>query len=211
MLAQAQMEYLAFANNRSYFHPVTLAVWIAVSAVFAQWMQWWPPKPEHGWLGYVGALPAFFTWAVPLMFLIDWRNRPSVEERTEKTLRRPDMVDIPTYYARSPASCFSILQWGTKLIGLVAVDASTNSTNDKSLSKDARFDAQQDKALITGKGTASVATIRHFFSEEGYRAAGIDRDLLQHAVTRAFRQDGEKRSHIGVPAQADPREQLGRA
>jgi hypothetical protein len=108
------------------------------------------------------------------------------------------MVDIPTYYARSPASCFSILQWGTKLIGLVAVDASTNSTNDKSLSKDARFDAQQDKALITGKGTASVATIRHFFSEEGYRAAGIDRDLLQHAVTRAFSDKMVKSVRISV-------------
>ena len=58
MVGQAQMEPLAFANNRgqceqtsfaaptdaknrpaAYFHPVTLAIWIAVSSIFAQFMK----------------------------------------------------------------------------------------------------------------------------------------------------------------------------
>ncbi|KAI0030671.1 hypothetical protein K488DRAFT_79531 [Vararia minispora EC-137] len=186
MLGQSQMENLAFANNRLYFHPVTMAIWLATSAAFAQWMGWLPPKPEHGLFGYVSLLPAVFSCAVPMMFFIDWCNRSSVEARTENTLRRPDMLDIPTYYARSPASGFFILQWGDKIIGLAAVDASYNSTNDTPLTKGVKLDAQQTKDLLTGKGTSKVVTIRHFFSEEGYRSAGIEEDLIQNAIRKAF-------------------------
>ena len=91
MVGQAQMEHLAFANNRGayymtpfrcptfaysqvssgYFHPLTLAVWIAFSSTFCQYMGWWP-NPEHGILGYISFLPAFFAPAVPILFFIDW-------------------------------------------------------------------------------------------------------------------------------------------
>ena len=93
MVGQAQMEPLAFANNRgqceqtsfaaptdaknrpaAYFHPVTLAIWIAVSSIFAQFMKWWP-DPSNGFWGYIFVLPAFFTPAVPIMFFIDWYVR----------------------------------------------------------------------------------------------------------------------------------------
>jgi hypothetical protein len=99
MIGQAQMEALAYANNRStflffsisflyffrapsradeppppvpaYLHPVTLAIWIAVSAMFAQYMRWWP-NAEYGFLSWLRMLPAFFAPAVPIMFFIDW-------------------------------------------------------------------------------------------------------------------------------------------
>lgn len=178
-------------------------------------MEWWPPLPEHGMLGYVAVIHAFFCWAVPIMFIIDWCalsgvprgqkanaiyrfNRTSVESRTEQTLRRPDMIDIPRYYSRSPASCFALLQWNDKIIGLVAVDSSNNSVNDEPLEKGVRLDAQQERDLVYGKGTSKVATIRHFFSEEGYRSAGIDVDLLRYALQRAFSDETVQTVRISV-------------
>jgi hypothetical protein len=94
MVGQAQMESLAYANNRSkalfiheccvihsdadpptylpaYFHPVTLAIWIAVSSIFAQYMGWWP-NSELGILSWLQMLPAFFAPAAPIMFFVDW-------------------------------------------------------------------------------------------------------------------------------------------
>lgn len=98
MVGQAQMESLAYANNRSkpknsffhycslsfvlthdfnsllvpaYFHPLTLAIWIAISSVFAQYMNWWP-NAEYGILSWLQVLPAFFAPAVPIMFYVDW-------------------------------------------------------------------------------------------------------------------------------------------
>jgi hypothetical protein len=93
MVGQAQMESLAYANHRctglfffrvvqpdhdppspllpAYFHPVTLAIWIAISSVFAQYMDWWP-NSTHGILSWLQVLPAFFAPAVPVMFFIDW-------------------------------------------------------------------------------------------------------------------------------------------
>jgi hypothetical protein len=109
-----------------------------------------------------------------------------VEDRAEKTLRYADMADIPAYYARSPSSCFSILQFGEKLIGLIALDASTDAINDTPLSKDRQLTAQQTQDLLHKKGTSSIATIRHMFAEEAYAPTGIEDDLLRYAIRRAF-------------------------
>lgn len=43
--------------------------------------------------------------------------------------------------------------------------------------------------MLESKGTASVATIRHFFVEEPYRPARPEDDLLKLAVRRAFEGD----------------------
>ena len=89
MVGQAQMEHLAFANNRgtcadyrlvcdlpdffaATIHPITLAIWIAASAAFAQLMGWWPHGADAGWVDYLRAVPAFFACAVPIMFGFDW-------------------------------------------------------------------------------------------------------------------------------------------
>lgn len=92
-------------------------------------------------------------------------------------------MDIPKYYSRSPASGFWLLEYADKPIGLIAVDASLDSTSDKSVQPG------QGNIQYT-KGTSSTATIRHFFVEEPYREASIQEDLLEHAVLHAF--DGNK-------------------
>ncbi|TFY78298.1 hypothetical protein EWM64_g5714, partial [Hericium alpestre] len=136
MVGQSQMELLAFANNNMYFHPLTLAIWIAVSSVFAQVMHWWP-ESGHSVFGYLRVLPAFFAPAVPIMFWIDWKNRGDIEARTEQVLRRPDLHDLAAYYARSPASGFYVLEFGAqRLIGLAAIDASPNAGSDAIITKD---------------------------------------------------------------------------
>jgi len=54
-----------------YLHPVTLAVWIGLSSIFAHYMDWWP-NSEYGIMSWLQVLPAFFAPAVPVMFFIDW-------------------------------------------------------------------------------------------------------------------------------------------
>jgi len=185
MVGQAQMESLAYANNRTYFHPVTLAIWIAISSVFTQYMNWWPNN-EYGILSWLKVLPAFFAPAVPIMFYVDWKNRPFVEEAAEKVLRRVDLINIQAHYARSPASGFWILELGKRTVGLIAVDASQDATNDEPVTQQA---TKEVKASIKKTGTSRVATIRHFFAEEAFRAVNIEDDLLQFAVESTFNGD----------------------
>lgn len=61
----------SLSSSPAYFHPVTLAIWIAVSSMFAQYMHWWP-NSEYGMLSWLQVLPAFFAPAVPIMFFVDW-------------------------------------------------------------------------------------------------------------------------------------------
>ncbi|KAI9508763.1 hypothetical protein F5148DRAFT_1275597 [Russula earlei] len=185
MVGQAHMESLAYANKSTYLHPVTLAVWIGVSSVFAHYMKMWP-NPEYGALGWLQVLPAFFAPAVPVMFLIDWKNRPSVEDAAEKVLRRIDLLDIKPYYARSPASGLWLLEYGDKIIGLIAVDASPDATFDEPVTQ---LSSEELKTRLAKRGTSRVATIRHFFAEEAYRRAKIEDDLLQFAVASTFKAD----------------------
>jgi len=183
MVGQAHMESLAYANNRAYFHPVTLAIWIGLSSMFAHYMNWWP-NSEYGIMSWLQILPAFFAPAVPVMFWIDWKNRPYVEDVAEKVLRRIDLLNIQSYYARSPASGFWLLEYGDKLIGLIAVDASPDAAYDEP------FTGQKPevlKARLDKKGTSRVATIRHFFAEEAFRRVNIEDDLLQFAVESTFK------------------------
>jgi len=185
MVGQAQMESLAYANNRTYFHPVTLAVWIAVSTVFAQYMDWWP-NSSLGILSWLQVLPAFFAPAVPIMFFVDWKNRPFVEGTAEKVLRRIDLLNIQAHYARSPASGFWLLELGDKIIGLIAVDASRDASNDELVTQQVR---ERLKTSIKQTGTSRVATIRHFFAEEAYRHVNIEDDLVEFAIESTFNGD----------------------
>jgi len=185
MIGQAQMESLAYANNKTYFHPLTLAVWICVSSMFAQYMNWWP-NSTYGILSWFQVLPAFFAPAVPIMFYVDWKNRPFVEDATEDVLRRVDLLDIQKHYARSPASGFWILEFAGKIIGLIAIDASLDAANDEPVTKQPK---ERLRERLVQKGTSRVATIRHFFAEEAYRPVGIEQDMLQFAVKSTFNAD----------------------
>jgi len=114
------------------------------------------------------------------------KNRPFVEDTAEKVLRRVDLLDIQKHYARSPASGFWLLELGERIIGLIAVDASVDATNDEPVTQQAK---EQLKRNIKKTGTSRVATVRHFFAEEAYRHVNIEDDLLQFAVESTFNGD----------------------
>ncbi|KAF8922495.1 hypothetical protein CPB85DRAFT_1267829 [Mucidula mucida] len=160
IIAKASMEGLAAANVKTTRHPLTLSIWVGLSCVFVQYMNWWPSQSQYGWLGYLAPVPAFMALAAPILALSDWLNRPYFEEQTQIVLRKPDMADLCAYYAnpKHPASGFWILEYGDTFVGLVAVDASSDDQ----------------------------ATISHFYVDEPYRAAHAQNDLLSYAVKHAF-------------------------
>jgi len=173
-----------------YFHPLTLAVWIGLSSMFTHYMNWWPTSEsysEYGMMSWLKMLPPLFASAVPVMFYIDWNNRPFVEDKLEKILRRIDLLDIRAYYARSPASGLWLLEYGNKIIGMIAVDASLDAANDEPITP--QTSGEQLKKALERKGTSRIATIRHFFAEEAYRSVKIEDDLLEYAVNETFRAD----------------------
>ncbi|KAJ7181716.1 hypothetical protein C8R43DRAFT_970075 [Mycena crocata] len=166
MVAKANMEGLAAANRRAYYHPIVLSVWIGLSCIFIEYMHWWPDH-ARGMVTYLSPLPAFASVFVPIMFGIDWINRPYFEKLTQDALRAPDMKDIKANYSRSPASGFWILDYGDRFVGLIAIDASVEDTSSNKSRKTT---------------TSQTATIRHFYVQEPYPASGIQHDLLSHAV-----------------------------
>ncbi|KAF9044762.1 hypothetical protein BDZ89DRAFT_1058865 [Hymenopellis radicata] len=160
IIAKASMEGLAAANVKTLRHPLTISIWVGLSCVFVQYMNWWPSQSHYGWLGYLAPVPAFMALAAPILALSDWLNRPYFEEQTHILLRKPDMADLCAYYAnpKRPASGFWLLEYGNTFVGLVAVDASSDDE----------------------------ATISHFYVDEPYRAAHAQNDLLSYAVKHAF-------------------------
>ncbi|KAF8525994.1 hypothetical protein BU17DRAFT_41133 [Hysterangium stoloniferum] len=176
LLGLSIMEPLGRANNEAYFHPLTIASWMALSAVMVQLMGWWP-KSGHGWFGYLSPLPALAAVAVPLMFFFDWIHRPAFDARVQKELTAPDMRDPLGHYSRSPASGFYILENKGKIIGLIAVDASPPSASDSPVTKPSKGKKEP---------TAETAVIRHFFVEEAYRQSEVQVDLLELALSRTF-------------------------
>ncbi|KAI9063017.1 hypothetical protein FKP32DRAFT_1592982 [Trametes sanguinea] len=187
VVGKAEMEPIAIANSRLYSNPLVISLWIGLSCVFVEYMNWWP-KPEHGLLGYLAPLPAFGALSVVLMFAIDWLNRWDFDDRSNHVLRRPDLVDIPAYYSRSPSSGFWILEWGDRFVGMIALDASPDAEADEQV---ALGSVKKDRAgqVKMTKGTSKVATIRHFHVEEPYRPAGMQDDLLSYALKHAFTAD----------------------
>ncbi|PPR06897.1 hypothetical protein CVT24_011587 [Panaeolus cyanescens] len=164
-IAKANMEALAVANRKAYFHPLVLSLWVALSCVFVEFMQWWPSHLP-GWLGYLRPIPAFASMAVPIMFLIDWINRPYFEKITQNVIRNSDLRNITNHYSKSPGSGFWMLEYGDKFVGLIALDASPSNSSEKS---------------------TKTGFIRHFYVDEPYRPADIQNDLLRHAVNYAFK------------------------
>lgn len=96
-------------------------------------------------------------------------------------LRRRDLVKIKEYYSRSPASGIFFLEYGDRFVGLIAIDASPDSIKD-----DVIVTADSKAKVSFTKGTSDVATIRHFFIEEPYRAVNMQTDLLRFALRHAL-------------------------
>ncbi len=114
------------------------------------------------------------------------KNRPFVEGAAEKVLRRIDLLNIQAHYARSRASGVWLLELGDKIIGVIAVDASLDATNDELVTQQSR---EQVRTSIKQTGTSRIATIRHFFAEEAFRRVGIEDDLLEFAIESTFNGD----------------------
>ncbi|KAI0757047.1 hypothetical protein C8Q80DRAFT_1265030 [Daedaleopsis nitida] len=189
-IGKAGMEPIATANRKMYVHPLVLAAWIGLSSVFIEYMKWWP-DPEHGYLGYLSPAPAFGTLSIVFMFVIDWLNRWGFEERSAHVLRRPDLVDIPRYYSRSASSGFWVLQYGDRIIGHIALDASLDADSDEALPDKTVIMKDRIGQVAMPKGTSTIATIRHFYVDEEYRPAGMANDLLDFALSHAFTADAK--------------------
>ena len=74
-----------------------------------------------------------------------------------------------------------------KFVGLIAVDASLDSTSEDTLLVGVK--SNQDLKNLKKKGTSKVATIRHFYVHEAYRGTGVQNDLIEFAVDSAFTGD----------------------
>lgn len=187
-IGKASMECLAVANRSAFFHPFTLSAWVALSCIMIQYLDWWF-RPEYGFLGYLTPLPAFGCWGAVILYLVDWFNRSHFEDASLDLLRRPDVADIANYYRRSPSSGLFILEYSGKFVGLIAIDASKDSQSQDTLMVKEKLTSSLKSKHTMPQGTSSVATIRHFYIEEPYRKAGIQKDLLAHAIQHAFKAD----------------------
>lgn len=108
-------------------------------------------------------------------------NRDDFLQNMNNALRRRDVLKIKDYYSRSPSSGIFILEYGDRFIGLIAVDASQDSTSNEVI-----VTAESKAKVSFSKGTSDVATIRHFFVEEPYRAVNMQSDLLHFALGQVF-------------------------
>jgi len=192
VLGHCAMEQLGVANKQVYTSPFMLSIWVLLSAVFVQVMGWWP-DPARGWLGYLSPVPSFGCFAVPLLFAVDWYNRPYFEKLLHDTLRQTDLVDIPSYYSSASGvpSAFWVLEKEGKIIGLIAVDGSINA-------EQLHVPTLADLGPVSGKANAKNAKtpnsinslfIRHFWVDEQYRQVLIQDDLLRHAITHSRSSD----------------------
>ncbi|KAG6812494.1 hypothetical protein H0H92_002601 [Tricholoma furcatifolium] len=169
-IGKAAMEPLAVANRRAYVHPIPVAIWALFSYAIITYMDLWP-KTSMGFVGYLQPLPMMAATSLPIMFLIDWLNRPAFETAAQEVLRGPDMGNILTHYTRNPASGLWILEYGRLFVGLIALDVTSESTTKG--------------GKKSPKGVSS-AIVRHFYVDEVYRGSGIQEDLLAHALRTAF-------------------------
>lgn len=116
-------------------------------------------------------------------------NRDDFVNNMNNTLRRRDLVKIREYYSRSPSSGIYFLEYGTRFVGLIAIDASTDSTsNEVIVSADSRA------RLSFTKGTSETAVIRHFHVEDPYRVANVQTDLLEFALKHTFEANSKVKS-----------------
>jgi GNAT superfamily N-acetyltransferase len=88
------------------------------------------------------------------------------------------MADLGAYYSSDPASGLWILEYGTKFVGLIAIDGKNEGT-------------KPDPVFPRATASHKTANIRHLYVDELYRSTGIALDLLQHGVKQTFSSDEE--------------------
>ncbi|KAJ2914879.1 hypothetical protein MD484_g5547, partial [Candolleomyces efflorescens] len=195
-IGKANMELLASANNQAYKHPLFIAAWLALSATFVQ-LAGWLPEGKYGIWEYIRPLPALAAVAVPLLFAVDWSHRQEFEEHTRLVLQYPDLRQLEGYYSKSPGSGLWILEYGDSLVGLVAVDCSSEDGDIPTIPFAPKDGASHSKSSdMSPKGKTGI--IRHFYVSERYRPVGIQDDLLEHAIKHAFSKDPEVNEIQGI-------------
>jgi len=177
LIAKSAMEGLATANIKTIFHPVFVSLWAILAYFFITIMHWWPQPHESAWAWLSLMLPLGCT-AVPIIIFSEWNNRPHFEALSQRILHGPDMFGLKDYYSRSPASGLWILEYGSRIVGFVAIDASPDS-------EIVELQAAPKKAQIKRK-TAQNAVLRHIYVDEQYRPTNIQKDLLGHALKSSF-------------------------
>ncbi|KAG6879705.1 hypothetical protein C0992_012553 [Termitomyces sp. T32_za158] len=171
VIGKAAMESLAVANRRAYMHPLVIATWALLSYAIVSFMNMWPAEKD-GLIGYFRPIPLMAATTLPIMFLIDWLNRPEFEQATQEVLRGPDMNDLLAYYSRHPASGLWICEFGDLFVGLIALDVTSETV------------AKKGKKAFEKSPTSAI--IRHLYVDELYRSSGIQEDMLTHALRMAF-------------------------
>ncbi|KAF7310952.1 hypothetical protein HMN09_00638500 [Mycena chlorophos] len=156
MVAKQQLVLLAAANRRTYLSPIFIFIWLALSYLFVDYLGWWPDT-RYGFIAYLRPLPALASTFMPLIYIVDWANRPSFEKLGRDAVQGEDIADFVEHYSRNPASGFWQLKINDHFVGFVAVDAN-----------DAR--------------TTKTAVLRHLFVQDPYPPTGIYHDLLAHAL-----------------------------
>lgn len=119
------------------------------------------------------------------------KNRPYFDAKSVQVLSCPDVVDVESYYARSPASGLWLLDFGINFVGLIALDASVDAQSVETVLQGGRQNDhaghRQRQRKKGEKGTGKIATIRHLYVYESYRKADAQRDLIQYGVDHAFK------------------------
>ncbi|KAL1740829.1 hypothetical protein HDZ31DRAFT_76612 [Schizophyllum fasciatum] len=168
LVAKHEMEALARANRRAYTNPALLLLWLTISSAFVEYMQWWPhqqPATLGGVWSWLSPTHGYAPFLVVLLVAVDWFNRSHFEDHMQATLRAEDMHDLLSYYAQPPGSAFWLLEYDGDIIGLVAVKVQESPD---------------------GQAASAFGVITHFTVIELYRPAGVQRDLLQHALRKTF-------------------------
>jgi ribosomal protein S18 acetylase RimI-like enzyme len=179
-IGQNDLECLPAANSAIFRTTGGASLWLVLTAVLAAATGWWPAMPS-GPDRFARILTLFIPLApVALAVLLmlgvsELYHRPTFEAAVQRRLGRQDLRDIATHYALAPSGVF-VLEYGDKVIGVVAIDASTGTNDVKAGGlKGAKAD-----------NVEAVARIRHLATSIGYREAGLDADLLDFALERVF-------------------------
>lgn len=104
-------------------------------------------------------------------------NRPYFEKLMEETVLKQDMNRFPSYYTnlKSCSAGFWVMEYGSCFVGLIALDTKADGSGE--------MEGNSEGGTTTKR---RVGVIRHLHVEKRYRAANIQKDLLEHALKRGF-------------------------
>jgi len=185
LVGMGAMEQLAIANRIAYSHPFAISVWLALASAIIQALHLWPTgSGPNGWLGYLAPVPPLACTAVPVMFAIDWLNRPHFERMLKTRIQSlTTSVSVLSTNSSKFLPLFLVMEYKKTPIGYIFVQPIP------SIQSDAK------------SGTRTMYRIAHFHVDAPYRHTGVGNDLLSRAI-----QDLEKTKVdiVGVSTRLTP-------